>query len=138
MHYKGNKSALYVDESQYKKPSRKPWWILVIASLMFLYFILFINITSKAAFADPLSQTSQQSFEPCLEDAYATIVVDKRLAQEIGGMDSTLPGMTINKNTILSARIIEDDTLEIIVFTRGGDCSTCWGTYYTIGLILPK
>jgi hypothetical protein len=136
MRYKGNKSALYVELNEYKDFSRTLKVFIVLAVLIVV--VAAIIITSKAVFADPLSQTSQQSFEPCLEDAYATIVVDKHLAQEIGGMDSTLPGMTINKNTILSARIIEDDTLEIIVFTRGGDCAACWGAYYTIGLILPK
>jgi len=56
MNYKGNKSALYVDESQYKRPSRKPWWILVIASLMFLFFMLYIDgkpAHSKGQIATP-------------------------------------------------------------------------------------
>jgi hypothetical protein len=77
MKYTGNKSALYVDESQYKRPSRKPWWILVIASLMFLYFMFFID--SKPAHSK--GQMATPAEEVLYTEKLKNIVIEQTLPE---------------------------------------------------------
>lgn len=153
--YRGNKSGLYVDERNYVTQKSIKWAaIRIIIVLLMAAAIFFI---SKRAFGDALPHVEFQNWErwfapqPCDEqccekeattqsmekEEYATIVIDRRTANEIGGMDSTLPGMKVNKNTFLSARILDNGNLEILVFVRGLGCKDCWEVYYASELIMP-
>jgi hypothetical protein len=149
MKYRGNKSGLYVDQDEYK--TKEPPLIKILAALAMICALLAVATVVRG---DALPNVEQQNFERwlvpgycderCCEDEgvedkgiYAMIVIDRTKAHEIGGMDSLLPGMKINDNAYLSARIVDDGTLEIIVFVRGLNCKECWEVYHTYNLIMP-
>lgn len=111
MKYTGNKSALYVEED--KLVDRKPiMWTVVRIIIALLVATAFI-FASKRAMGDALPHVEQQNWERwiapgycderCCEDenAYATIVIDRTKAHEMGGMDSMLPGMKLSDDMFL-------------------------------------
>lgn len=142
MKYKGNKSALFVEEDKYEIRQPIKWPLIKI--IVVLLAALAIFLIARRASGDALPHVEQQNWERWLvpdmcedkccekENAYAMIVIDRTKANEIGGMDSILPGMKLDEDTLLSATIDSWGDIRILIFKR--DKEDIWRVTYDFEL----